>query len=386
MYIFSMPLGISFLLILLAVTPSNASSSFEQIAKQADAARRAEHLSDAIHLYREALHLRPRWADGWWSLGSVLYDQDRFPEAEVAFRHLVALTPKRGPADAFLGLCEYETREYDRALEHFRAWATAGWSGTPQLIDVAVFHFALLLTRDGKFVQALYLLAIEASKLGENPSLAEGMGLASLRMRNLPENYAPEKREMVWLAGEAALHAARSGDELVLADEFATRLELRYPQQPEVHYFRGTLFTFEGKPSYAEREYRAELQISPSHVPAMIALAAIDLDNSNLSEATSLATQAVVLGPEDSEAHHVLGRVLMASGQLPACARELEIAKKLAPDSALVRSQLAMVYSRMGRVQAAKTESAAFLALKEKEGILAPPKEKLRSKGKEKAQ
>lgn len=386
MYIFSMPVGISVLLLLLVAIPSDASTSFEQIAKQADAARSGEHLNDAIHLYRQALRLRPSWADGWWSLGSVLYDQDRFPEAEDAFRHLVALTPKRGPAYAFLGLCEYETRDYDRALAHFRAWATGGWSGTPQLIDVAVFRFALLLTRDGQFVQALYLLATEASKLGENPSLAEGMGLASLRMRNLPEDYVPEKREMVWLAGEAAVHAARSGDELVRADEFAARLELRYPQQPDVHYFRGTLFTFEGKPSEAEREYRAELQISPQHVPAMIALAGMDLDNSNLSEATSLAAQAARLGPQEAEAHHVLGRVLMASGQLTACAGELEIAKKLAPDSALVRSHLAMVYSRMGRTQAAKTEAAAFLALKKKQGVLAPPEEKLRSNEKEKVQ
>jgi tetratricopeptide (TPR) repeat protein len=386
MYIFSMPLGIFLLLFVFVTIPSRASSSFEQIAKQADAARSTEHLNDAIHLYREALRLRPSWADGWWSLGSVLYDQDRFPEAEYAFRHLIASTPKRGPADAFLGLCEYETREYDRALAHFRAWATAGWSGTPQLIDVAVFHFALLLTRDGKFVQALYLLAMEASKLGENPFLAEGMGLASLRMRNLPEDYAPEKREMVWLAGEAAVHAAQSGDELVRADEFAAILESRYPQQPEVHYFRGTLFTFESKTSEAEHEYRAELQVSPQHVPAMTALAGIDLDNSNLSEATSLATQAAALGPEDPEAHHVLGRALMASGQLPESARELEIAKKLAPDTALVRSHLAMVYSRMGRTQAAKTEATAFLALKKKEGVLAPPQEKLRSNEKEKAQ
>src|SRR4051794_15509594 len=108
MYIFSMPLGISLLLLLFVALPSIASTSFEQIAKQADAARSAEHLNDAMLLYREGLRLRPSWADGWWSLGSVLYDQDRFPEAEDAFRHPVVLNPKRGPADAFLGLCEYE--------------------------------------------------------------------------------------------------------------------------------------------------------------------------------------------------------------------------------------------------------------------------------------
>jgi Flp pilus assembly protein TadD len=55
----------------------------------------------------------------------------------------------------------------------------------------------------------------------------------------------------------------------------------------------------------------------------------------------------------------------------------LETAKQLAPDNPGVRSHLAMVYTRLGRRQAAKAESAAFLALKNKEGVMAPPKEKL---------
>ena len=67
-------------------------------------------------------------------------------------------------------------------------------------------------------------------------------------------------------------------------------------------------------------------------------------------------------------------------------ARELEIAKELAPDSALVRSHLAMVYSRLGRTEAAKAEAAAFLRLKNKEGVLAPPQEKLKSSVQEKTQ
>ncbi len=334
-------------------------------------------VQEAIRLYREGTHLRPSWTDGWWYLGTMLYEQDRFSEASTAFQSLLASTARRGPAHAFLGLCEYETGKYNEALARFRAWADSGWPGTSQLRDVAVFHFALLLTRDGKFVESLYLLATLAPRLGENPQLSEAMGLASLRMANLPESYPPDRRERVWLAGKAALYAAQSPADFERADEFAARLESRYPAQPEVHFFRATLYGFEGKKVEAEREYREELKISPRHVPSLVALAAIDLQRAEVAEAGNLARQAADADPKNAEAHHVLGRVLLAKGDLHASASELETAKQLAPDSPLVRSHLAMVYTKLGRTQEAKAESAAFLALKQKEEVMASPKERL---------
>jgi tetratricopeptide (TPR) repeat protein len=352
-------------------------TSFEAIAIQADVARSLNRLPEAIRLYRQGTRLRPSWNEGWWDLGSLLYDQDRFPEAATAFRHLLFSTSHRGSAHAFLGLCEYETGENEDALAQFRAWADSGWPGAPQLRDVALFHFALLLTHQGKFVESLYLLATLASRLGDSPELSEAMGLASLRIRNLPGNYPPDQRERIWLAGKAALYAAQSPADFDRTDEFAARLQSRYPTQPEVHFFRATLYGFERKKVEAESEYRAELKISAEHVPSLVALAAIDLDKSEISEAGELARQAISADPKNAEAHHVLGRVFLANGELLASATELETAKQLAPDSPGVRSHLAMVYRKLGRMQEAKAESAAFLTLKNKEEIMASPKEKL---------
>ena len=377
-----------FLLVLcatLSIALPDSPKSFDEIAKQAEAARSADRIPDAINLYTEGVRLRPQWSEGWWSLATLLYDQDRFPEAKGAFQKLAAISPKPGVAYSFLGLCEYETRENDQALAHFRAWARAGWPGTRQSIDVSVFHFALLLTRDGEFVQSLYLLATEAAKMGETPASAEAMGLASLRMRNIPEDYAPESREMVWLAGQAAVYAAQSSPEFGRADEYADRLAARYPEQPEVHLFRGTLFAVENRASDAEREYRRALQISPELVPALLAMAEIDLDKNEIGEADTFARKSIELAPKDPEAHHVLGRVLMTKNENAASATELEIARKLAPDSALVHSHLAIVYSRLGRAQEAKAEAATFLRLKNKEGVLAPPEERLKPGGTGKA-
>jgi len=110
------------LFLVLAISFSVAASAatipdrFETIAKQADDARSRDRVPEAIRLYREGTKLRPSWYEGWWSLGTLLYDQDRFSEAGAAFEHLLANPRHRGPAFAFVGLCEYETGNYDSAL------------------------------------------------------------------------------------------------------------------------------------------------------------------------------------------------------------------------------------------------------------------------------
>lgn len=361
----------------LSASAATAPDRFETIAKQADTARSQERTPEAIRLYREGTQLRSSWSEGWWFLGSLLYDQDRFSEAGIAFKHLIDSSAHRGPAYAFLGLCDYETGKYDEALAQFRAWASAGWAGPNELRDVAAFHFALLLSRDGRFVESLYLLASVAPRLGDNPELSEAMGLASLRMRYLPESYPPELREQVWLAGKAAVYAAQAPKDFIRANEFASRLEQRYPNQPEVHYFRGTIYTFEGNAEEAEAQYRRDLVLSPNHAPSLIALATIDLDKGDIAEAGTLAHRVLGANSSDAEAHHLLGRVLFANGDMNASAMELEAARQLAPGNAGVRAHLAMVYARLGRRQEAKAESAAFLALKDKEDVMAPARVKL---------
>lgn len=90
-----------------------------------------------------------------------------------------------------------------------------------------------------------------------------------------------------------------------------------------------------------------------------------------------MALRAVSADPNNAEAHHLLGRVYLADGNLQASASELEKAKQLAPDIPEVRSHLAMVYMKLGRVKEAKAESAAFLALKNKEEVMATARQKL---------
>lgn len=358
--------------------------SFTKIETEAEAAKSANRLSEATELYSRAVQVRPGWSEGWWSLGSLLYDQDRFGEARAAFEKFIKLVPKPGPAYAFVALCEFETRQYDSALGHFQAWGKSGSPGTDALLDVAGYHWALLMTRKGQFQQALYLLEAKTKKLGPVPDLAEAMGLASLRMTYLPSEYPAEKRELVWLAGKTAVYAARH--EYEKSDEYGKRLGARFPREPNVHYFLGTLLGFQNRFPEAAEQYKEELKLSPDHVPALTELAMVDVRNFDPESAVPVAEHAVELEPKNARALYALGKGLLDSGRFRESVPRLEAAKQYAPNSAQVRSALADAYRRAGRLTDAKREAAAFLALQDKEELLAPREEKARGREKPETQ
>jgi tetratricopeptide (TPR) repeat protein len=182
---------------------------------------------------------------------------------------------------------------------------------------------------------------------------------------------------MVWLAGMASVYL--SAQQLDRVHEFQDRLAAHYGDQPNVHYFRGYVYEFEKKYDEAAAEYREELKISPDHAAAMVQLALMDVEQSKIDEGLTLAQRAIGLEPENALAHYAMGRVLLAKEEWQPSAEELELARKLAPESAKVRFHLATAYKNLGRVADAKRENAAFEALKDKKEVLASPQEKLKT-------
>src|SRR5215468_7526691 len=66
---------------------AQSDAAFDQTVKNADQAREAGRLDEALDLYGKALQMRPNWADGWWYAGTILYDSDRYADARDAFRN-----------------------------------------------------------------------------------------------------------------------------------------------------------------------------------------------------------------------------------------------------------------------------------------------------------
>src|SRR5579875_863048 len=130
----------------LTVSKTWSASSFDELAAQAKTAREANQLPQAIELYKQALQLNSKWEEGWWFLGTLLYDTGQFAGGRDALHQVVDLDPKFIPAWGFLGLCEFETREYTQALKDVEHALASNAVADPQVTAVLRYHEALLLT------------------------------------------------------------------------------------------------------------------------------------------------------------------------------------------------------------------------------------------------
>ena len=336
------------------------SAAFDDLSKRAAEAVAARRLDEGLSLYQQALQLRPDWADGWWSVGTLLYDRDLYEQGREAFRVLVSLDPKNGPAWGMLGLCEFQARDYERALVSLLRGRLNGLRGNAQLTSVVRYHAAILYTRFEHFEIAYDILREFLREGNESPKVIEAFGLATLRMPFLPNETPPDKREQVLLAGRAGFQmAARRLDE---ARQAFDALLSRYANAPNVHYAYGT-YLLNQDADAALAEFKRELEISPSHVPSMLQMAFEYLKRKEYETALPWAEKSVQLAPQLFPGRNVLGRVLLELGQNERAIKELEAGVKIAPDSPEMHYALARAYTRVGRREDAAREREEFQRL-----------------------
>jgi tetratricopeptide (TPR) repeat protein len=338
------------------------SNTFDQFAKLGDSARDGGRLQEAIENYGKALEIRPKWPEGWWYVGTILYEMDRYPEARDALRNLVALDPERGQAWGMLGLCEYQTREYDRAVISLQRGRKLGFAGNKEIESVVRYHTALLYIRVGQFEIAFDILGEFVRAANNSAKVIEAFGMTLLRLPMLPAEVPEDKREQVMLAGQAGFFmAARRRD---FANSAFQKLLKEYPNEPNVHYSFGVFLLSEDADT-AIKEFEHELKISPLHVPSMVQLAFEYLKRDEYSNALPLAEKSVELAPRMFPARNVLGRVFLGLGQIDKAIEQLEEGVRLAPSSPEMHFALARAYTRAGRKQDAARERETFKRLQD---------------------
>jgi tetratricopeptide (TPR) repeat protein len=339
---------------------NQSGAAFDEAVKNADQAREAGRLDVALDLYGKALQMRSDWAEGWWYAGTILYDMDRYADARDAFRSLVALEPKRAQAWGMLGLCEYQTREYDRAVNSLQRGRSLGLADNREIESVVRYHAAILYIRFEQFEVAFDILSEFVREARESPKIIEAFGLTMMRMPFLPQELPPDKRDQVLIAGRAGFDlAARRRDE---ARKSFDELLARYPDAPNVHYVHG-VFLLNQDSDAALEEFRRELKISPSHVPSLLQMAFEYLKRNEHEAALPLAEQAAQLAPKMYPARNVLGRVLLELGQVDRAIKELEEGARLAPNVPEMHYALARAYTRAGRKQDAARARETFQRL-----------------------
>ena len=341
----------------------DVNAEFDKAVKAGDEARIASRLDEAIEAYSQAVRLRPKWPDGWWYLGAIYYEKDLYAQGRDAFLNLLALEPNRGQAWGLLGLCQYQTREYEPAVIALQRARSVGFDGNRELESVVRYHTALLYVRFQYFEIAYDILREFIRSGNAGPKIVEAFGLTILRMPFLPNEIPPDKRDEVLLAGQAGLSmAANQFDD---ARKAFDTLVSRYPDDPNVHYSFG-VFLLRQDADTALVQFKRALELQPLHQPAMVQMAFEYLKRGEYNDALPLAEKAVQLAPKMYPARNVLGRVLLELGQLDRSINQLEEGVRLAPSIPEMHFALARAYSRAGRKQDADRERDIFKKLQEK--------------------
>jgi tetratricopeptide (TPR) repeat protein len=330
---------------------------------KANAAREAGRFDDAVRLYRQAVAAAPRWAEGWWYLGTIYYDRNQYPACRDTFRRFVTLDAKAAPGFAMLGLCEFQTREVTPARLHLEKAMSLGLPAGQQLTQVAQYHLMALQTKAGNFERALQIAALLAqTSEGQTPDVIAVTGIAALRRAIFPQELPAEDRELAFKMGRALLLVAerRARDAKTLFEEIVAT----YPTVPNVQYVYG-LFLLASEPDRGVEELEKELKLQPDHLPALVSLSAELLKRRDAAAALPYAERAVRLAPNNFAARATLGRILVELNRVDAGIRELQYAVKLAPESAQVHFSLASAYAKAGMTAEAARERAEFARLRQ---------------------
>jgi len=337
-------------------------AGFSSLVAKAKAAREKDQVEEAIRLYRRAVQIKPYFVEGWWYLGTLLYESDQYTDGAIAFRHVTGLKPEMALGWAILGLCQFETKDYESALVHLERSDQLGIPRAESFYDVSKYHLALLLTRSGQFDSAIRIAADFAVRDKDGPDLTEAMGLAALRKPLLPSELPPLEREMVMEVGHAMCDAA-ARRAAVLNSDIAMLLS-KYPKTPEIHFLAGTM-ELGSDSDRALANWKAELEISPAHARALSSIVGEYLRRREYPTALPYAERAVAASPNDFVTHAVLGQALTEGNiDLPRGIHELEAAIHYAPAQPQVHFVLAAAYAKAGRKQDAAKERAEFLRLR----------------------
>ncbi|PYX70349.1 MAG: hypothetical protein DMG78_19190 [Acidobacteria bacterium] len=345
-----------------AQTKPSSSASFSELQQRAEQARQSNNTQEQVVLYRKMVTMRPFFGEGWWYLGTGLYELHRYSEALDAFQHLSRIDLKDGSSHALMGLCEFHLKHYPEALKQLFQAEQLDMGPNQEMVMTVNYHIVILLNLSGQFEWARDRLAPFSWLADISEPIIEAVGINTLRMQILPADIPPDKKDLIMRAGRASWEPSIAGHPEQSLQAFQELLT-HYPKEPNLHYAYGTRL-LDNDPEGALHEFQQELEINPSQVVARVQIVFLRLKQGESEEALPLARETIKLAPDYFLAHNALGRTLLAAGQTAAAIEELQTAVRLEPQSPENHFDLAEAYRTAGKKAEAAKEEAAFQRIK----------------------
>lgn len=353
----------------IAASPKEKSAAQRKLPPPAAAAVHPAPEQRILHLYADpnagAKTVAPPLANiESWDQALREFTQAQYASARDNFKTSLAIKPDNGNGWALLGICEYELKDYGNALIHLDRSAKLGVAAKPEYLFLARYTYGVLLIHAARFDEATDVLATATDATGPLAMKVQfALGLALLRRAEFPEAVPAAEADLIPAAGQIAELLEKSDYDKAFP-QFKLLLE-KYPLAPFLHFAYGTALVALSEFDQAAAQMQAEAAISPQSELPCTSLASIALRQHDAATALAWARKALALAPNSVDAHYLLGRASLESGDLDAAIRELELAAKLSPASPEIHFNLAKAYAKAKMPEKAQHERDIFSALNE---------------------
>jgi protein O-GlcNAc transferase len=287
-------------------------------------------LDDAIAAYRDALRLKPDFANAQNNLGVALRAAGDLRESQAAFRAAININPDFAEAHNNLGNLLIEAGRFDDAVAACRR-ATALKPGYGDAFNN--LGNALMGKRSIGDAIAAYRRALQINRT--HAEAWNNLGIA------LYESHAME--DSIAAIGQA--------------------LQLR-PGYAEAHNNLGNTLRSLGRLTDALAAYQAAINLKPAYAQAHNNLGVALWETGSHDRAVAACKKALQLKPDFAEAHNSLGNVLRDRGDLDQATVHYETALELNPDYAEAHSNLAVVLKDQARHDEAIEHAARAIAIR----------------------
>jgi|SRR5215469_940427 len=334
--------------------------AFADLAARAKKASEENRLDDATRLFAQAVAIRPNWADGWWSLGTLEYDQNHYAKASGHFKKVIQLQPANGTAHAMLGLCQFELSEDAPALENLVAANQLGIINNEELRRVALYHMGVLELRAFRFGDAFDTLHDLSTESISSAELYMALGEAALLINPRAAAEDDASQSVIRNVGEAEAFAGQK--QFDSAEKIYTALIRENPNFPNLHFAYARMLLEARSEDRALQEFRRELERDPNHVNSMLEIASVEFQQDS-EDGLKYAEKAVLLAPGVPFAHYILGMLRLDTGDAAQAIPELEIVRKHFPKQPKIYFALGAAYAQAGRKADAARARAEFVRL-----------------------
>ena len=314
---------------------------------------RQKKTGEAIAHLKDAVRLRPGYAEAHNNLGGILVEQGRIDDGITHLSRALEINPDYASAHNNLGLALTKLGKTAEAATHFAvalklqpnqsdAHNNLGSAAFDEgRLDDALAHFRLAVQGGPESFEARLNLAMTLAALGRTD---EAIAECEAALRLKPDSPVAHNKLGNILLAQGKLEAA--------GWHFRAALQAK-PDYADAHNNLGLMLARQNKLNEAIAQYRQALRCDSNHVVAHNNLGLALAGQGHLEEAVKHFGEVVRLKPGQAQAHNDLAIALARQGKFADALAHFNLALKHGADPAQAQNNMGMTCSALGKIEAA---------------------------------